>query len=88
MTASAAGNDHPIPAPPATPLSKAPPAKVEASPEDRQQAPAGATGGWKSGPTALQPARAAARAMPAKSARLVNDHLVRNGSAPGRLDDE
>ena len=44
MTASAAGNDHPIPAPPATPLSKAPPAKVEASPEDRQQAPAGATG--------------------------------------------
>ena len=44
MTASAAGNDHPIPAPPATPLSKAPPAKVEASPEDRQQAPAGAAG--------------------------------------------
>ena len=44
MTASAAGNDHPIPAPPATPLSKAPPAKVEASPEGRQQAPAGATG--------------------------------------------
>jgi hypothetical protein len=44
MTASAAGNDHPIPAPPATPLSKAPPAKVEASPEGRQQAPTGAAG--------------------------------------------
>jgi DNA-binding GntR family transcriptional regulator len=44
MTASAAGSDHPIPAPPATPLSKAPPAKVEASPEDRQQVPARAAG--------------------------------------------
>jgi DNA-binding GntR family transcriptional regulator len=44
MTASAAGSDHPIPAPPATPLSKAPPAKVDAGPEDRQQAPAGAAG--------------------------------------------
>jgi DNA-binding GntR family transcriptional regulator len=44
MTASAAGSDHPIPAPPATPLSKAPPARGEASPEDRQQAPAGAAG--------------------------------------------
>jgi len=44
MTASAAGSDHPIPAPRATPLSKAPPVKAEASPEDRQQAPAGAAG--------------------------------------------
>jgi DNA-binding GntR family transcriptional regulator len=44
MTASAAGNDHPIPAPPPTPLSKAPPAKVEASPEGRQQAPTRAAG--------------------------------------------
>ena len=44
MTASAAGSDHPIPASPATPLSKAPPARVEANPEDRQQAPAGAAG--------------------------------------------
>jgi DNA-binding GntR family transcriptional regulator len=44
MTASAAGSDHPIPAPPATPLSKAPPARVEAGPEDGQQAPAGAAG--------------------------------------------
>ena len=44
MTASAAGSGHPIPAPRATPLSKAPPAEVEASPEDRQQAPAGAAG--------------------------------------------
>jgi DNA-binding GntR family transcriptional regulator len=44
MTANAAGSDHPIPAPRATPLSKAPPAKVEVSPEDRQQAPARAAG--------------------------------------------
>jgi DNA-binding GntR family transcriptional regulator len=44
MTASAAGSDHPIPAPPATPLSKAPPARVEAGPEDRPQARAGAAG--------------------------------------------
>jgi DNA-binding GntR family transcriptional regulator len=44
MTASTAGSDHPIPAPRATPLSKAPPAKAEASPEDQPQVPAGAAG--------------------------------------------
>jgi DNA-binding GntR family transcriptional regulator len=35
MTADAAGHDHPIPVPPAAPLSKAPPARVEASAEGR-----------------------------------------------------
>jgi DNA-binding GntR family transcriptional regulator len=43
MTADAAGHDHPIPVPPAAPLPKAPPARVEASAEGRQ-APAGAAG--------------------------------------------
>jgi DNA-binding GntR family transcriptional regulator len=42
MTASAAGSDHPIPAPPATPLSKASPARVEASTEGRQASPGAA----------------------------------------------
>jgi DNA-binding GntR family transcriptional regulator len=35
MTADAAGHDHPIRVPPAVPLSKAPPARVEASAEGR-----------------------------------------------------
>jgi GntR family transcriptional regulator len=43
MTADAAGHDHPIPAPPAAPLPKASPARVEASAEGRH-APAGAAG--------------------------------------------
>jgi len=43
MTASAAGHDHPIPAPPAAPLSTASPARAEPGTEGRQ-APAGAAG--------------------------------------------
>jgi DNA-binding GntR family transcriptional regulator len=43
MTADAAGHDQPIPVPPATPLSKAPPARIEASTEGGR-APAGAAG--------------------------------------------
>jgi DNA-binding GntR family transcriptional regulator len=43
MTAGAAGHDDPIPVPPAAPLSKAPPARAEASAAGRQ-APAGSGG--------------------------------------------
>jgi DNA-binding GntR family transcriptional regulator len=43
MTADAAGHDRPIPVPPAAPLSKAPPARIEANAEGGQ-APAGAAG--------------------------------------------
>ena len=43
MTAGAAGHDHPIPVPPAAPLSRASPARIEASAAGGQ-APAGAGG--------------------------------------------
>jgi GntR family transcriptional regulator len=43
MTADAAGDDHPIPVPPAAPLSKAPSARIETSARGRQ-APLGAAG--------------------------------------------
>src|SRR6516165_9818288 len=43
MTADAAGSDHPIPVPPAAPIRKASPARVEAGVAARQ-APAGAAG--------------------------------------------
>ena len=43
MTAGTAGHDHPIPVPPAAPLAKASPARVEAGAEGRQ-GPAGAAG--------------------------------------------